>query len=95
MQIFSKEASTEMFSCEYCEIFENIFFIEHLRCLFLLFCHTLQKISVIKKNFCQYCKLQKRSLGYIVKDFAEVRKTLALEFIIVKAQVYRFSKKEP
>ena len=28
---FIKEAQTQVFSCEYCEIFKNTFFIEHLR----------------------------------------------------------------
>ena len=30
-----KRDPTQVFSSEYCEIFENIFFIEHLRWLFL------------------------------------------------------------
>ena len=31
LQLYSKEISTQVFSCEYCEIFENIYFEEHLR----------------------------------------------------------------
>ena len=34
---FIKKTPTQVFSCEYCEIFKKPFFIEHLRWLLLLF----------------------------------------------------------
>ena len=34
MQLYSKETPTQMFFCEYSEIFKNSFFIEHLQLLF-------------------------------------------------------------
>ena len=30
LQFYPKETSTQVFSCEYCEIFKNIYFEEHL-----------------------------------------------------------------
>ena len=33
----TKEAPTQVFPCEYCEGFKNIFFTEHLRWLLLVF----------------------------------------------------------
>ena len=42
-----KEILTQMFSCKYCKIFKNSFFIEHLRCLLP---QVLQKKEV-PKNF--------------------------------------------
>ena len=36
-----KETLAQVFSCEFCEIFQNIFFTEHLRRL-LLFCALLE-----------------------------------------------------
>ena len=36
LQHFRKKTLTQMFSCEACKIFENIFFTEHFRCLHLL-----------------------------------------------------------
>ena len=42
-----KEIPTQMFSCKYCKIFKNSFFIEHLRCLLP---QVLQKKEV-PKNF--------------------------------------------
>ena len=38
-----KETPAQMFSCKYCKIFKNSFFIEHLRCLLL---HWLKKCFV-------------------------------------------------
>ena len=34
--LFKKETLVQVFSCEFCEIFENTFFIEHLRWLLLV-----------------------------------------------------------
>ena len=34
-QLYYKEIPTQVFSCEYCEIFKNTSFIEHLRWLLL------------------------------------------------------------
>ena len=31
LQLFWKETPTQLFSCEYCEIFKNTYFEEHLR----------------------------------------------------------------
>ena len=36
LQLYYREAATQVFSCEYCKIFKNNFFIEHLRWLLLL-----------------------------------------------------------
>ena len=35
LQLYQKETPTEVFSCEFCEIFKNTFFREHLRWLLL------------------------------------------------------------
>ena len=31
MQPYSKETPAQVFSCEFCEIFKNTYFLEHLR----------------------------------------------------------------
>ena len=31
LQLYQKETSTQLFSCEYCEVFKNTYFEEHLR----------------------------------------------------------------
>ena len=43
-----KETPRQMFSCEICEIFKNIFFIEHLRWL-LLTLSNLYEVSGLTK----------------------------------------------
>ena len=42
-----KEAQTQVFSCEYCEIFKNTFFTELLRWLLLLF---LKNSYILRKT---------------------------------------------
>ena len=42
----NKEARTQMVSCEYCEIFKNIFFTEHAASpVFKKFVHSQENIS--------------------------------------------------
>ena len=36
-QLLKKEVSDTVFSCEFCQIFKNTFFIEHHRCSFCIF----------------------------------------------------------
>ena len=36
LQLFSKETPTQLFSCEYYQIFKDTFFIEHLRRFLLI-----------------------------------------------------------
>ena len=47
-----KVNTTQMFSCEYCEIFKNNYFIEHLRLLLLKFITINAKIDLEDHLFC-------------------------------------------
>ena len=50
----TKEAPTQVFSCEYCKIFKNTFFTEHLRWLLLLWLSAYSRSSrpdVLWENF--------------------------------------------
>ena len=42
-----------MFSCEYCEIFKDIFFIEHLQWLLLLFWNDQVLLTILVVNWQQ------------------------------------------
>ena len=42
-----------MFSCEYCEIFKDIFFIEHLQWLLLLFWNHQVLLTILVVNWQQ------------------------------------------
>ena len=59
--VIKKTTPTQVFSCEYCEVFKNSFFIEHLRWLVL---------QVLYKNSCSqgFCKLHENisSSGYFL-----------------------------
>ena len=49
-----KEALTQVFSCEFCEISKNTFFTEHLRWLLLLFWHKTEWSTLKIKNSYNY-----------------------------------------
>ena len=51
-----KETPRQMFSCEICEIFNNIFFIEHLRWLLLFRDVFRTLLNIYDGAFCESCQ---------------------------------------
>ena len=51
LNFIKKETLTQVFSCEFCEIFENNFFIEHLRKLPLDFPSIFNKLNIFFPYF--------------------------------------------
>ena len=67
-----KETLTQVLSCEFCEIFKNNFFIEHLRWLLLLlktFDKILRKATILDPSSVRIFKLKKGLLYMCVYVF--------------------------
>ena len=61
-----RETPTQLFSCEFCEIFRNSFFIEHLRTthsfwIFLRLCKSIWRVAFFSKFTDQHFAIQKSS----------------------------------
>ena len=96
LQLYYREAATQVFSCEYCKIFKNNFFIEHLRWLLLL----VWKSHLIKSHLSshrlkvspQSLKVSPQSLTSQVIDW---KSHLHYQFATAVSYIYLFFYKQP